>query len=74
MVNFYVVNTLSPCNVILGKDWLTLEKAIWPSYHLVMKFPAPHEVAEVRGDQRLSHECKRITIRCAKKKIMKEKA
>lgn len=43
----YVVDLLSPYNVILGKDWLIPNKVIYSSYHLVIKLPTKHGVAKV---------------------------
>lgn len=58
-----LVNFTIPYNIILERDWLTHNKVVCLLYHLVMKFPIEHGVAEVRGDQQLSKECMCVALK-----------
>ncbi|GFS41559.1 hypothetical protein Acr_00g0075090 [Actinidia rufa] len=52
-----VVDCLTPYNVILGRPTLGKIKAITSIYHLMMKFPTPTGICEVKGDQRTASQC-----------------
>ena len=56
-VDFLIVDCPSSYNVILG--WLMLNrlKAATSTYYLKVKFPTPHGIGEIRGDQLLAWEC-----------------
>lgn len=49
-VKFYVINTLSSYNMILGCPALTKLRAITSTPHLKFKFPTPSGIGEVKGD------------------------
>lgn len=49
--DFYVVKALSLYNIISGRNWLTSNKVICSTYHLVKKFPTKFGIAKVRGDK-----------------------
>lgn len=51
MVNYYVLNSLSAYNIILGRDWLTPTKAMCSTCHFLVKFLMLYGVTEVKGDQ-----------------------
>lgn len=63
MQEFYVVDTPSPYNVILGRPWINNTKAIPSTYHLIVKFPTPAGVTTVRGDQYCAKECMHIAFK-----------
>ena len=50
MVDFLVIDQPSAFNIVLGRPSLRELKAITSIYHLLMKFPMPHRVGEVKGD------------------------
>lgn len=63
IVDFYVVQAPSSYNVILGRNWLTPNKAICSTYHLVIKFPTKVGMGEVRRDQPKAKNCMRISLK-----------
>ena len=50
MADFLVIDQPSSFNAVLGRPSLRELKAITGIYHLLMKFPMPHRVGEVKGD------------------------
>lgn len=64
-LDFIVVKASSPYNAILGRPAIWRLQAIVSTLHLAMKFPTPHGIATVRGDQQLARECYRIALRQA---------
>ena len=50
MVDFLVISQPSAFNTVLGRPSLRELKAITSIHHLLMKFPMPHRVGEVKGD------------------------
>lgn len=64
-----LVDTHSPCNVILGRPSFSLFAAIISPAHLMMKFLVEDEkervigVGLVRGDQQVSRKCQVVAIR-----------
>ena len=56
-VDFFIVDCPSSYNVILG--WLMLNrlKAATSTYYLKVKFPTPHGIGEICGNQLLAREC-----------------
>ena len=50
MADFLVINQPSAFNVVLGRPSLRELRAITSIYHLLMKFPMPRGVGEVKGD------------------------
>lgn len=63
MSTFYVIDSPSPFNIILGRPWINGAKAVPSTYHLCVKFPTDHGIATVRGNQRVAQECMRIAFR-----------
>ena len=51
MVDFLVIDQPSAFNAVLGRLFLKALKAITSIYHLLMKFPTPNGVGQVRGNQ-----------------------
>lgn len=60
---FYVIDAPSPFNIILGRPWINGAKAVPSTYHLCVKFPTPHGIATVRGNQIVAKECMRVAIK-----------
>ena len=56
MAEFLVIDQPLAFNAVLGKPSLRELRAITSIYHLLMKFPTPNGVEEVRGNQ---HEATR---------------
>ena len=50
MTEFFIVDTLSAYNAILGRPFLSGIKGVLSIYHNVLKFPVGTEVGEVKGD------------------------
>ena len=56
MQKFCVIDSLSCCNIILGRPWIHDMKA--PStYHQCVKLPTPWGVAKINSDQQEAKEC-----------------
>ena len=51
MEDFLVIDQPSAFNVVLGRPSLRELRTITSIHHLLMKFPIPHGVGEVEGDQ-----------------------
>ena len=56
-VDFLVVDCPSTYNVILGRRALNCLKAVTSTYCLKAKFPTPHGIGEISGDQLQAREC-----------------
>ena len=50
MAGFLVIDQPSAFNVVLGRPSLRELRAVTSIHHLLMKFPTPHGVGEVKGD------------------------
>ncbi|XP_063938044.1 uncharacterized protein LOC135147920 [Daucus carota subsp. sativus] len=57
MIKFYVTNTPSSYNVIIGRPGLNKIEAITSVTHLKFKFPTPFGVGEVKGDSETAGVC-----------------
>ena len=55
--NFFVVDSPSSYNVIIGRPTLNRWKAATSTYYLKVKLPTEQGVGEIRGDQVLAREC-----------------
>ena len=51
MTDFLVIDQPSAFNAVLGRPSLRALKAITSIYHLLMKFPTPKSIGQVRGNQ-----------------------
>ena len=51
MTDFLVIDQPLAFNATLGRPSLKELRAITSIYHLLMKFPTPHGVGEVKGDK-----------------------
>lgn len=63
LLDFYIVKTPSPYNIILGQDWLTPYKVICSTYHMLVKFLIEHGVAEVQGEKKTFYDCVRPALK-----------
>ena len=57
MADFLVIDQPSPFNAVLGRPALKALKAITSIYHLLLKFPTPNRVGQVRGNQEEARRC-----------------
>ena len=62
MVEFLVVDTQSAYNVILGRPSLYKFKAMISVYHHMMKFPYKNEVGIMRGEQKATRSCYKVSF------------
>jgi hypothetical protein len=54
---FFVLNTFSPYNAILGRPWLHRMGAVPSTLHQRLRFPTPQGIMEIRGDQLAAKQC-----------------
>ncbi|CAI9108788.1 OLC1v1008471C1 [Oldenlandia corymbosa var. corymbosa] len=71
MCDFAVVEVIAPFNLILGRPWMCKTKAIYSPYHLVMKFPTPARIGEVRGNSQIAKQCMVVAMKRGKKLLLK---
>ena len=57
MADFLVINQPSAFHAVLNRSSLRALKAITSIYHLLMKFPTPNGMGEVRGNQDEVRKC-----------------
>ncbi|XP_074336581.1 uncharacterized protein LOC141673738 [Apium graveolens] len=57
VIMFYVINTPSSYNEIIGRSTLTMMQAINSIFHLKIKFPTPTGVGEIKGDYGIAETC-----------------
>ena len=67
MADFLVVDQPSAFNTVLGRPSLRELRAITSIYHLLMKFPMPHGVDEVKEDQQEARQCYHQVVKVASK-------
>ncbi|XP_074319793.1 uncharacterized protein LOC141656693 [Silene latifolia] len=63
-VRYLVIDGPSTYNVILGRLWLNLMKAVPSTYHQFVKFPTPWGVETIRGDQEEARGCYKKALKC----------
>ena len=62
-VDFLTADCPSSYNaIILGRPTLNLLKAATSTYCLKLKFPTPHRIGEICGDQLLARECYQVVL------------
>lgn len=66
MVKFYVINTASSYNMIMGRPTLSMLKAITSTPHLKIKFPTANGVGEIKGNSETSKRCYDIALTMGK--------
>ncbi|KAL8136225.1 hypothetical protein AgCh_010718 [Apium graveolens] len=66
LIKFYVINTPSSYNGIIGRSALTRIQAITSISHLKIKFSTPTEIEEVKGDYEVAERCYSQTLVMAK--------
>ena len=57
MVNFIVVNALSPYMTIIGRPWIHVMGVVPSTLHMKVKFQIEDGVTMVRGDQQAARQC-----------------
>ena len=57
LTEFFVLNTFSPYNAILGKLWLHRMGAVPSIFHQWLRFPTPQGIMEIMGDQLAAKQC-----------------
>ena len=65
MTDFLVIDQPSTFNAVLGRPSLRALKAITNIYHLLMKFPTPFGVGQMRGNQEEARRCYNQAIKSA---------
>ena len=64
MVFMMVRSTSVAYNVILGRPLLNDMRAVVSPCYLLMKFPTPHGIGQVRGDQKKARTCYIASTTC----------
>jgi hypothetical protein len=54
---FWVLNSYSPYNAILGRPWLHKMRVVPSILHQRLRFPTPEGIMEIRGDQVATKQC-----------------
>ena len=62
-VNFAVLDSPSAYNMILGRPWIHKMRAVPSTFHQVVRFPTKWGIKEIKGEQSISRECYRNTLR-----------
>ncbi|KAK9073783.1 hypothetical protein SSX86_006377 [Deinandra increscens subsp. villosa] len=57
MQKFCVIDSLSCCNIILGRPWIHEMKAVPSTYHQCIKLPTPWGVVRIESDQQEAKNC-----------------
>ncbi|KAG7547449.1 Aspartic peptidase domain superfamily [Arabidopsis suecica] len=60
---FLVVDCPSAYNAIVGRPWIHDMGAIPSTFHQTIKFPTPHGVKEIVGDQENARSCYQTTLK-----------
>jgi len=64
---FCVIDTLSCCNVILGRPWIHDMKVVPSTYHQCVKLPTPWGVVKIDSDQQEAKNCYTSSMKSASK-------
>ncbi|KAL5580697.1 hypothetical protein UlMin_013139 [Ulmus minor] len=62
-VNFIVLDSPSAYNMILGRPWIHKMRAVPSTFHQVVRFPTKWGIKEIKGEQSISRECYRNTLK-----------
>lgn len=57
MIDFLVLDNLPVFNIILGRPWIHIMKAVPLTYHQCIRFPGPKGISEVRGNHKTYRAC-----------------
>ena len=52
IMEFNILDVPSPYNDNLGRPWIHMMRAIPSTYHQLLRYPTPFEMANIRGDKR----------------------
>ena len=72
IVEFHVLDCLSPYNIILGRPWIHRMRAVPSTFHQCIRFPTPEGIKEIRGNQVTSPSCYLTSYRHYVKATKKE--
>ena len=64
---FCVIDSLSCCNVILGRPWIHDMKAVPSTYHQCVKLPSPWGIIKIESDQQDAKNCYTSSMKPAAK-------
>ena len=67
MQKFCVIDSLSCCNVILGRPWIHEMKVVPSTYHQCVKLPTPLGIAKIESDQQDAKECYTSSLKSTKR-------
>lgn len=72
-VEFLTVQTRSPYNAILGRNWIHVMEGVPSTLHQVMQFFSTdgNRIVEIRRDQTMAQDCYNIAMKQAKSKRKK---
>ncbi|XP_026396361.1 uncharacterized protein LOC113290995 [Papaver somniferum] len=62
LTTFYVVDFVSPYEVIGGRPWIASIKGVASAYHQRLRFPTYRGVVEVIGDPQAARQCMQLDI------------
>lgn len=57
MTSFLVLDCPSAYNIILGRPWIHVMKAVSSTYHQRIRFPTKREIWEIKGSQEITRMC-----------------
>ncbi|XP_074300464.1 uncharacterized protein LOC141631735 [Silene latifolia] len=63
-VRYLVIDGPSTYNVILGRPWLHLMKAVPSTYNQCVKFPTPWGVEKIQAAQKKARVCYKNALKC----------
>nr|XP_016451279.1 PREDICTED: uncharacterized protein LOC107775985 [Nicotiana tabacum] len=70
---FHIIDQDTTYNTTISRHWIYAMRAIPSCLYQVFKFPTPWGVFSIRGEQRTSRECYRISQDCTYTQQMKGK-
>ena len=75
MVKFFVVDTPSTVNVIMGREWIHSVKGVVSTLHQVMRCQSPDGAytIDIKGDPMKDHRCFNVDSEGRIKRLSKEK-
>ncbi|KAK9050700.1 hypothetical protein SSX86_030330 [Deinandra increscens subsp. villosa] len=70
MQKFCVIDSLSCCNIILGKPWIHEMKVVPSTYHQCIKLPTPWGVVRIESDQQEAKYCYSMSMKNTTKELL----
>lgn len=69
-VNYLIVDTLSPYNIILERPTINALGEVISSLYVVLKYPLPRgRVGKIKGDQLIAQECFQNSMAIKREKL-----